>query len=493
MAARQNQGFLIWIIVLVIFSLVLALATFLSITKALEYVDLNSQNESQLKIQTALAKANEIQNQIMRAMVGNMGESATEIETNLDSQDALLNTLDADKRGAVAEVINKTKEVYAEYKKDMALLIASGENTPNATYRGVFDSYATALKRKNDDNIVLQRELTRIQGEAQVEIAAKQAEVVAITKDRDKAQVDLSTEQTAHQADIALFQQTVQSIKDENSKKNTDFDIVREAWEKIKGELDLSVTTLSKDNKVLKDKVDLYELENFDRADGSVVRVSDGLRRVVIDRGSADGLRINRSFAIFPMGTTDFVKNRHKATIEVIRIDGAHTAEAQIKMEDTLNPILAGDLILAAAWDPGNSVEIALAGIFDMDFDGKDDRDKLIEDIKRNGGKVVAWHDDDGNIHGEITPSTRYFVMGDAQPPGLDFNAPLAKAALKLKKDAEEKKIQTIDSRKLMEWLGVSLRSPIVPLDDRIGEPFQNRAAAEAARIEAERNAAEDK
>jgi|GEM_PF-1344529 len=490
MAARQNQGFLIWIIVLVIFSLVLALATFLSFTKALEYADLNSQNEASLKIQTALVKAHEIQNQVMKAMIGNMGESPSEIETNLNSQDGLLNGLDSDKRAAVAEVVNKSREVFAEYKKDMALLISTGgDSNPSATYRGVFESLATALKRKNDDNTVLQNDLIRIQREAQAEVAAKDAEVQQMKTQLATTQQDFENEKTRHLEDINTFKTAMDTVKAENNLKNIDFDKVRAIWEQVEAGMSKSITDLTKDNDTLKVKVDLYEAENFDRADGIVVSVADALGIVVINRGTADGLRLNRSFAIYPQGTTNFVKNRHKATIEVIRLSGPKTSEARITMEDPRNPIMTNDLILAATWDPGNSVEIALAGVFDMDYDGNDDRDKLIQEITANGGKVVAWHDDDGTIHGEITAATRYFVQGDAQMPGLDFNPALAKAAREMKLDAESKKIQIIDSRKLMEWMGRSLQSPtVVPLDDRMGNPTRHREAAEAARKEADLN-----
>ncbi len=478
MAARQNQGYLIWIIVLVILSLVLALTSFLGIQKALEYADVNRQTEAKLKQQTALAETRQIQAQILTALIGNQGESISEVDTNLDSMDAKMNGVaDAD-RAAIGDVIKKTGEVYDDYKKDMNLLLTSGGGgtNPQATYRGVFESLAAALKRRVDDITTLQNEITRTKLDAETEIKGIQArldetivQLAAVTK-------DFETEKTRRAEDQNTFQVSTSQIEADNKQKNDSFLREQEKINELTAQLESKNQVLADTNVELKDKVDKYEAENFDRADGKIVRVMDGLHKVIIDLGSADGLRNNQSFAVYDQGVTNFEKNAHKAALEIVRISGPHSAEARITSEALSNPILGGDPILSAVWDPGNRVEIALAGVFDLDYDGFDDRDKLIQDIEANGGKVVAWHDDEGVVHGEIGPSTRYFVQGDAQPPGPDFNAAVAKAARDMKQMAVDANTQVIDTRKLLLWIGrFHKTSPVIPLDDNIGTPFMRR------------------
>lgn len=492
MAARQNQGYLIGIIVLVILSLMLAITAFLGITKALEFSDLNAQAEANLKQQTTLAKTRGTYVQILKAMVGNQGESVTEIGTNLDLMDGDLNSLagaSEEGRQAVANVIKAARDSETEYKKDMALLIpsAAGETNVQATYRGVFESLATALKRKNDENVALQNEITRIKREADQQIAAMKASLDETIANLTATKADLQSEKDGRQADVARLQTAIDQIGKENGRKNSEFEQKQVNWEKSESTFISQVQDLSKNNEQLKTKINKYEAENFDLADGRVDRVADGLGRVYINLGTDDGLRINRTFAVYAQNVNNFEKNQHKATVEVIRILGPHSAEAKITMEDVRVPILAGDWILSATWDPGNAVEIALGGVFDLDFDSVDDRDKLIQEIEANGGKVVAWHDSDGKIMGEINPGTRYFVQGDAQPEGPDYNPNVAKAARELKNMAQKNGIQIIDTRKLLNWMGRHRGNATVPLDDNIGRPFQMREAADAAREEAER------
>ena len=96
-----------------------------------------------------------------------------------------------------------------------------------------------------------------------------------------------------------------------------------------------------------------------------------------------------------------------------------YSAEARITMEDPLKPILKGDHILTASWDPGYQVPFAVAGRFDLDGDPYDDLEKLVRMIERNGGKVVAKHDIEGSVVGELDPDIRYLVLG-SQPEVTD-------------------------------------------------------------------------
>jgi len=230
-------------------------------------------------------------------------------------------------------------------------------------------------------------------------------------------------------------------------------------------EKDVNDLTVAKAS--LKEKVDRYEREVFDLPDGAIVQVSPAAGTVFIDLGTADGLKVNRTFAVYDQTANDFEKDRHKAKIEVVEILGEHSARARVTEEDPKDPILTKDYVLTATWDPGYSTPIALGGFFDLDGDGFSDREKLIQMIERNGGTVVASHDEDGNITGSIDSATRFFVQG---PSGRSTSSRAVKATLALREQADSNTVQVIDLRKLLNWMGVHGNASIERLDARIGE-----------------------
>ncbi len=72
MAARENQGYLIAVIILVLLSLVLALAAFLGLSKMGEYADNKEQAENKLYVEAKLREANGYQSEILKAYIGDL-------------------------------------------------------------------------------------------------------------------------------------------------------------------------------------------------------------------------------------------------------------------------------------------------------------------------------------------------------------------------------------------------------------------------------------
>ena len=238
-------------------------------------------------------------------------------------------------------------------------------------------------------------------------------------------------------------------------------------------------------NEGLKTKINLYEREVFDRPDGKIVQVASRLKSVFINIGSEDGLPANETFSIYDQDVLDFAKGQHKAKIEVTRIY-PFRAEARITEEDPTNPILEGDHILTATWDPGIAVPFAVVGSFDLDGDPYDDRAKLIQIIERNGGKVVATHDDEGNIIGKIDYSVRYIVIGD--PPSLTEDAKdgmkrnssaIISAMRTLTEMAEKNTVDKLDLQKLLNKMGVRANPKTMQLEKGIRR-FPTRQPSDA-------------
>ena len=154
---------------------------------------------------------------------------------------------------------------------------------------------------------------------------------------------------------------------------------------------------------------------------------------------------------------------------------GGRQAEARVTDENPNNPILTGDYVLTATWDPGFRVPIALAGRFDLDGDGFDDTDKLVQMIRRNGGNVVARHDAEGQLSGKIDSNTRYLVLGESTDLDVNASPEISKARAELEDQADRNTVQVIGLNKLLNRMGVRGKPRIETLDGRIQDGFVRR------------------
>ena len=480
MAARESQGYLIAVIVLVIVCLLLALAAFLGFQKANENYDVRVSADNKLAVADSRAKAFEIQAQILRAYIGKFGDSLAEVETNYGSLAQLSSNIPEVSKGQISEIINKVDEVKKQYEADMKLMIAtaSPEQAQEATWRGLVDNYAAALGKIHENNNTMQGEVQRIGRETKSELAAKDKTVEQTQLALQGKENELTTEKESRRADILRLQTSLDTNKQEFKNLNDSYEIYRKDAtdkQKLLGE---NVVAITEDRDKIKDRLDEFLKEDFDLADGRIVRVSPGLGIVYLDVGAGDGLRVNQSFSIYDQTVTNFQKGKSKASVEVTKIMGPHQSEARITFENPVNPILEKDVILNAVWDPGYNVPIAIAGLFDIDFDGNDDRDRLVQMVIRNGGKVVATHDKDGKIAGEIDSSTRYFVVGNSPSTGRDENPEVMKAIRELASQAKSNGVQEIDIRKLLNWMGKhgQAQPDVERMDSEIGEQYRRRS-----------------
>ena len=477
MAARENQGYLIAVIILVLLTLILALAAFLGISKASEYADSRDSANQQLAVQKNLTSALSIHNDILKAMIGELGPSVDEIQVQRDSMNSLVSSNFTDsQKSLINDVIASVDEVRAVYDADMNQYIAADEDDASKpTWRSLTANLATVLNDKHNDTFVLRNDIARIQKETASAIAQRDADLKKARDAVEVARTELQTEKDRFRQKEQTLQAENEKIIAQNEASNQALENATESFKKIEADLKRDVADVTVQKDALKVRVDRYEREVFDLPDGLIVRASPKINSVVVNIGREDGLRPNRKFAVYDASETNFVDGLHKATIEITDINGAHQAVGRITNEDPLNPILKGDKILAATWDPGYRVPIALVGKFDLDNDGRSDLGKLVSMIERNGGRVVAQHDEDGNIKGKIDATTRYLVLGQEPDVGANSNPQVLSAIKTLMDQGSENSVQQIDTRKLLNWMGQHGQAKIERLDNRMGEEFRRR------------------
>lgn len=474
MAARENQGMMIAVISLVLLVLLLALVAFYGVSKANEYSDTMAVAQDKLLLQEKLAEANRVKSEILESYIGSLGPTVAEVQTNMDSLDRIKNSLPAESRGPIDTIITRVREIRDQYDADMKQFIASDEgDAQEFTWRSLVNNLAAVVSKKHIETNSLRNSITRIQREADAEIAAKQKTVDEKDAALVSARNELQTERERHANEEKNFADTMLAVKKTNEESLESLQLRTDEYTRSVAKLNDTISKTAEQNDLLKEKVDRYEQETFDLADGLVVR--SGIKTAYINLGSADGLRVNRTFSVYDADVSNFEAGAQKATIEVIRIAGAHMAEARITRQDHLAPIIRGDKILSPVWDPGYSVPIALVGVIDLDGDGTSDREKLVQMIKKNGGEVVAQHDDEGNIIGKIDSSTRYIVLGDAPVPGPETPIAFLNAIDSLLEQGKNNRVQEIDVRKLLNWMGMHGRGKSERLDNRLGEQFRKR------------------
>jgi hypothetical protein len=125
-----------------------------------------------------------------------------------------------------------------------------------------------------------------------------------------------------------------------------------------------------------------------------------------------------------------------------------------------LDPVLSFDYILSDVWDPGYAVSVALAGHIDVDGDGNSDLPVVRSRIEQNGGRIVAMHDTEGNITGQVEPNTRFIVIGD-EPR----NDAALKAYTQIVADAKKHQVQQLSLRELFFALGFQGEGKIERVD----------------------------
>lgn len=304
-------------------------------------------------------------------------------------------------------------EIEKAYKADMDRYSPDPQTDYSKSLKLRFDAERTLTQLLAQTK----EELERLKQEGIDREKNKQAQIDAIEARAVKAEKDLETERGKFNTENASLKAEMDALKTQSDtlKSETDAAIAQ----RDKTIKDLQTQSKELDSILLgKNKViENIRKETFEVADGKVMSVSQRTQTVWIDLGEADQLKRQITFSVFPAsdhpGKPD---SRRKGSIEIINILGPHLAEARILDDEDIDPIVAGDQVFTPLWHPGRAESVALVGKFDIDLDGRDDRERLKDLIAVSGGKVVAEVDNEGrreNAPG-LSLETRYLVRGQA-------------------------------------------------------------------------------
>ncbi|MFO0817575.1 MAG: hypothetical protein U1A77_06515 [Pirellulales bacterium] len=339
------------------------------------------------------------------------------------------------------------------YKQDMQMY-GKGLDKPN--YRLVPAELLKVIKAKNDELVVTVEEQKKLQ-----------AQLVA-AREESKKEVEMA-KKGQEEASAELVKRTG-DFETERSRLNGEKDKLVTQKDDLASKLNEAVAKAEKDLKKVNDRIEtvqklnqsqrdelarVKEHENFEVPDGRITYVNQRANIVIINLGSADGLRPQISFSVYDRAENSATKAEKKAGIEVIKVLEAHLSEARIVHSETANPVLPGDLIYSPVWKAGQRLRFALTAFMDINGDGANDRDLVRNLILMNNGVIDVEQGDDGKVNdiNRMTLQTRYLIEGELPTDKFAVESQLQGRNQMIAK-AQELGIERMPVQKLLGYLG---------------------------------------
>lgn len=173
-----------------------------------------------------------------------------------------------------------------------------------------------------------------------------------------------------------------------------------------------------------KNKDILKPEDEFALVDGQVAGIDGGSGQVYINVGRADKVRLGMTFAVYSSATDirpddEGVYPQGKASLEVIAVD-EDSSTARVLRESRGNPVVKGDVIANAVYDPTKTYKFLVWGNFDADRDGRATPQEKM-DIE---AMVLAWG---GEVVEELTGDVDFLVLGERPllPPPPRAGSPI--------------------------------------------------------------------
>jgi len=200
-------------------------------------------------------------------------------------------------------------------------------------------------------------------------------------------------------------EQQIQTLFSDLEKSRDDYE--KEHQDKLKTEAELK-RTKNRLDLVLEELQQVKPLPDIDvtafRSDGKILLLDDATKTVHLNIGSENNVYRGLTFAVYDKSTPIPKDGKGKAEIEVLTVE-KNISVAKILRSSIRRPILHGDTIANLIWDSEKTNVFTIAGEFDLDNDGKNDRDaaaKIKIRIEKWGGKVVD----------DVTIDTDFLILG---------------------------------------------------------------------------------
>ena len=144
-------------------------------------------------------------------------------------------------------------------------------------------------------------------------------------------------------------------------------------------------------------------------ADGQVVRVVPSDNLAYINLGSRDGVKRGMTFEVYSRLRGIPANGRGKGSIQIVNVYDT-TSECKTTTSTPGDPLMENDLIANPVYDRTRSLNFAVVGDFDLNFDGR------VDDV--DGNQVAALIQQmGGNVVTSVDTRTDFLVAGNPPPP----------------------------------------------------------------------------
>jgi len=316
MASRENQRYLIAIIVLSLFVIAFFITSLLGWSKVYEYSDIADSSKAKLKLAQSLQEAYAAKSSVLETMIGGSGGSVNEIQTTIDSLPGIARKVDGGDKSKIDAVAESIKAVKSLYDQDMKSNSSAGTTeSANLTYKNLIANQNSVMAKLHNELIVKTKENVAYRISTDAKLAQVKSDRAAIQTNLTETQKQLEDTRNASLDKERELKNKMASQQESIEKAQDNFSRKIEVAAQQRNTLVSEKAEVVRQVGVLKLKVDEYEREVFNIPDGKIVKVAEGLNTVVLDIGRAHGLRVNRSFAIYDQSVSNFEKGRNKASI----------------------------------------------------------------------------------------------------------------------------------------------------------------------------------
>lgn len=251
------------------------------------------------------------------------------------------------------------------------------------------------------------------------EALAKEADKVKGTQDELKAENDkLNAKIAGYEAELKGYRDGLDGAQEQMTKAIAALQADADAKQKI---LEAKNAALERENLVIVEQLaklrgqqgaEVLKAQNEEAlVDASIVGVSPDGKQVVINVGSSQKVPLGITFAVYSEAKQIRVDEktgeykRGKAVIEVINV-GGDTATCRVNAETKGSPVVKGDVVANAVYDPAKTYKFVVFGNFDTNGDGVAtplEKSDMVAMIEGWGGKVAS----------ELAGDIDFLVLGE--------------------------------------------------------------------------------
>jgi len=439
MASRESQGLQVALILFVMVTVVLAVTTYLYFRRAEENVSKYLAKAEEAKREKDTTMKLQFENQVLKHILGY--DRKTEAE------------LASIKQGLGGN--EQMKQILDNYEKHMKMY-GAGYAGQDLSYTTLPEHLIAAINARNKNLVDADTVAKDLEREREQVRAAEAARADKAEKSLAAVQTDLAAEREKFNAERARITDESQKVAALLPQKNDQLTKVTTAAAATKEEMTRSLTQLNQLYEAQKEQLTKLQRDEgvtYERPDGKVTLVNSRANTVWINLGSADSVERQMIFSVIDQNETGVTRSKVKGRIEITRI---------LEEADLANPIMQGDMVYSPAFRKGQKTRFALAGLIDMDNDGKSDQTKVKALITMNGGVVDAELLDDGSIAGKMTTGTRYLVKG--APPTDKTSLKLIEGYTAMTGEATRLGIESITLDTLLDRMGYVPDNRVVPM-----------------------------